>query len=339
MPLPSNVRIATRASNLALWQAHHISDLIRSASPETTVELVHISTTGDRVLNERLRDLGSTGVFTREVQLAVLDGRADIAVHSLKDLPTVAVPGLVLGATPVRGLTADAIVMPQGFTGSCGIDVLPNGARIGTGSPRRQAQLLHARPDVKTSEIRGNVETRLRKLDEGEFDALVLAAAGLKRLGLGHRISCELSPPLMYPAVSQGAIGVECRTEDEPVRSLLGMITDVRTLASVTAERSLLSTLRAGCHAPLGVISKLNGDSLELEAVVLSLDGQQRWLSFNSIIAFEPQTSGEIEQSIESLRLDACNKLGELVAEDLIHQGVGVVLHVSETKELPTNPE
>lgn len=271
------IRIATRASNLALWQANHVADLLRQAAPTVTVELVHVSTAGDRIQTERLRDMGSLGVFTREVQSAVLDGRADLAVHSLKDLPTESVEGLFLGATPARGTTPDALVLPQGFTGEASISALPPGARVGTGSPRRQAQLRFLRNDLVLSEVRGNVETRLRKLDEGEYDALVLATAGLSRLGLGHRISCELAPPLMFPAVSQGAVGVECRISDDPVRQILSLISDPATMAAATAERSLLSTLRAGCHAPLGVATTAAGDSLTLEAVILTPDGAQRW--------------------------------------------------------------
>lgn len=308
MTSPSTIRIATRASNLALWQAHHISDLIRSASPETTVELIQISTTGDRDQTERLRDLGSFGVFTREVQLALLDGRADVAVHSLKDLPTDHVEGLVLGATPARGLTADALVMPANHAGDADLKLLPPAARVGTGSPRRQAQLRYLRPDLQLSEVRGNVETRLRKLDEGQYDALVLAAAGLTRLGLAHRISCELPAPTIYPAVGQGAIGVECRATDDLARRVLALITDPPTLAAVTAERSLLAALRAGCHAPLGVSTQVDGDLLHLEAVVLPQDGSDRWIACAS-----------------GTSCDAVF-LGQVVARRLLIQGAGRVL-------------
>ncbi len=309
MTATSTIRIATRSSNLALWQAHHISDLIRATSPEMTVELVHISTAGDRDQTERLRDLGSFGVFTREVQLALLDGRADVAVHSLKDLPTDYVEGLMLAATPTRGLTADALVMPLNHTGSIELNALPQGARVGTGSPRRQAQLRYLRPDLQLSEVRGNVETRLRKLDEGQYEALVLAAAGLTRLGLGHRISRELPPPTVYPAVGQGAIGVECRTDDILARRVLALITHCPTQAAVTAERSLLATLRAGCHAPLGVSTQVVDDTLRLEAVVLPQDGSDRWIA-----------------SASGTTCDAAF-LGQQVAQRLLIQGAGRVLH------------
>lgn len=308
MPSSQTVRIATRASNLALWQANHIADLIRQTAPTVIVELVHVSTTGDRDQTERLRDLGSFGVFTREVQNAVLDGRADVAVHSLKDLPTEPVPGLVLAATPARGATADALVLPAGTTGRASVRSLSVGARVGTGSPRRQAQLRFLRDDLILSEVRGNVETRLRKLDEGHYDALVLAAAGLTRLGLANRISSELAPPEMFPAVSQGAVGVECRTNDESVRRILAQITDRPTLAAATAERSLLSTLRAGCHAPLGVSTTVQGDSLQLEAVILPQDGSLRWMA------------------CAMARAEDAVKLGQQVAELLLAQGADRVL-------------
>jgi hydroxymethylbilane synthase len=308
-PVTSTIRIATRSSNLALWQANHVADLIRASSPESNVELVLISTTGDRDQTERLRDLGSFGVFTREVQLALLDGRADVAVHSLKDLPTDEVEGLTLAATPVRGKTADALVMPRNHPGVADIASLPLNSRIGTGSPRRQAQLRHLRSDLQLSEVRGNVETRLRKLDEGHYEALVLAAAGLTRLGLGSRISRELPPPILYPAVGQGAIGIECRSNDLHVREVLSRINDSDTYAAITAERSLLATLRAGCHAPLGVSTHTHSGMLKLEAVVLSPDGASQWKA----TATGSQSDARF--------------LGQLVATRLIAQGADRVLH------------
>jgi hydroxymethylbilane synthase len=306
-PRPT-LRIATRASQLALWQSRYIADLIRHAAPEVAVELVHVSTTGDRDQSETLRALGSFGVFTREVQLAILDGRADLAVHSLKDLPTDGPPQLTLAATPVRGLTYDALILPAGKPHCGSIRELVAGARVGTGSPRRQAQLRYLRPDLQLSEIRGNVDTRLRKLDTGEYDALILAAAGLTRLGLSDRIHTGIAPPDMYPAVGQGAVGVECRTDDADLRTLLALITDAPTLAAVTAERSLLSSLRAGCHAPLGVQTRVDGDTLDLEAVVLSLDGQHRWMA---------SASANVAQA---------NEIGRQVADLLTAQGVDQVL-------------
>jgi len=302
----SRIRIATRASALALWQAKHVASLIEHAHRHCRVELVEVATTGDRVVSQPLRDFGGQGAFTREVQAALLDGRADVAVHSLKDLPTEATKGLRLAAVPARGDTDDALVLPTG-SAITSLANLPKSARVGTGSPRRQAQLKHARSDLRLLEIRGNVETRIKKLDSGEFDALVLAAAGLTRLGLQRRITQRLTPPLMYPAVSQGAIGIECRDNDAATQQLLATICDAHTWAAVTAERTLLSTLRAGCHAPVGVKSVITGDQLHLEAVVLSLDGQQRWSA---------QGGGTLTEA---------TVIGESVAKQLIAAGAKVL--------------
>jgi hydroxymethylbilane synthase len=275
-PSPSTLRIATRASALALWQAQHVAARIAAAAPGTTVELVQVTTTGDRDQTGALRAFGGLGVFTREVQKAVLDRRADLAVHSLKDLPTESAAGLCLAAVPEREETADALILPAGTPVTAALDSLRPGARIGTGSLRRRAQLLHLRPDLVLDEVRGNVETRISRLDAGDYDALILAVAGLKRLGLEGRISARLDPPVMFAAVGQGALGIECRDEDTPVRELLLRIEDSLARARVTAERALLARLRAGCHAPVGTATEAGGGTLSLEAVVLSADGRQR---------------------------------------------------------------
>lgn len=300
------LRIATRASQLALWQARHVAALIHATTPEVTVELVEVSTTGDRVLSQPLRDFGGLGVFTREVQVAVLDGRADLAVHSLKDLPTQPHPELALAAIPERGATDDALVLPQGITPDDAPLPLPPGARVATGSPRRQAQLLAHRPDLRLHEVRGNVETRLRKLDEGEFDAIILACAGLERLGLGDRISKRLSPPVMYPAVGQGAIGIECRAGDSVTQGILARLTHCPTWAAAHAERSLLATLRAGCHAPVGVCSTIREGRLRLEGMVIRPDGSRQWFA-----------AAEAELAVAT-------DIGRHVAELLLAQGAEV---------------
>ena len=274
----SLIRIATRASRLALWQAHHVADLLRSADPKCTVELVEVSTQGDRDRTEALSRLGGQGVFTREVQNAVLDERADLAVHSLKDLPTEPVDGLTLAGVPQRGPRFDVLVFPaQPHVETASLNDLPARARVGTGSLRRQAQLLHHRHDLQMLEIRGNVETRLRKLDDGDYDAIVLAQAGLERLGLGTgRCLLPLLPPMMLPAVGQAALGLECRAEDNSTIAALASITNANALAEVTGERACLHALRAGCHAPVGVLSQLEGERLTLQGAVLSVDGQTR---------------------------------------------------------------
>ncbi len=270
------IRIATRKSALALWQANYLADRLRNLPARPAVELVPIVTIGDTNQTDALRQFGGTGVFTREVQKAVLDERADLAVHSLKDLPTQSSDGLILAAVPEREQRCDALLLPQSKDAIKSLDDLPKGAKIGTGSPRRQAQLLHLRPDLELTEIRGNVDTRIRKLDEGQYDAIILAEAGLRRLGLADRISLLLTPPTVYPAVSQGALGIECRDSDDATRALLQQIICGTTHAEVLAERSLLRTLRAGCHAPLGAWAQVNGDQMTLTGVLLSLDGSTR---------------------------------------------------------------
>ena len=285
-----------------------MSERIRSLPNAPEVELVRIVTSGDQNQTDALRQFGGTGVFTREVQKAVLDGRADIAVHSLKDLPTLSAEGLKLACVPERAPRCDALLMPATHEPIDSLDALPPSARIGTGSPRRQAQLLHLRPDLQLLEIRGNVDTRLRKLDEGQYDAIILAEAGLRRLGLQDRISMLLQPPSLYPAVSQGALGIECRDDDESTQSLLSEITCPQTFAEALAERSLLRTLRAGCHAPLGVWCQIVGDRLTLTGVLLSLDGTQR-----------------IEQTAEG-SVDTPELVGIEVAERLLVSGGGELL-------------
>lgn len=253
-----------------------MADRLRALPEAPQVELVQIVTTGDQNQTDALRQFGGTGVFTREVQNAVLDGRADLAVHSLKDLPTQSADGLVLACVPERAPRCDSLLLPAGSHGVQSLADLPAGAKIGTGSPRRQAQLRHHRPDIEPLEIRGNVDTRLRKLDEGQFDAILLAEAGLRRLGLQDRISLVLSPPTLFPAVSQGALGIETRADDEATQSLLAQISCPVTTAEVFAERALLRALRAGCHAPLGAWCSVDGNQLTLTGVLLSLDGQTR---------------------------------------------------------------
>lgn len=298
----STIRIATRSSKLALWQAEHIKALIESADSEICVEIVHVKTVGDANQTDALRQFGGTGVFTREVQTSVIDGETDIAVHSLKDLPTESAEGLQLASVPDRAPTGDALLLPNGDTLQT-LDQLPANARIGTGSPRRQAQLLHVRPDLQMLEIRGNVDTRIRKLDDGEFDAIVLAEAGLRRLGLDSRISLLLTPPVLFPAVGQGAIGIECRANDDETAAVLQKISNPQVLACVQAERSLLSALRAGCHAPLGAASSLEDNVLSLTGVLLSVDGKQR---------LEATASGNVTEA---------QQLGQSVAEELLNAG------------------
>jgi hydroxymethylbilane synthase len=268
------------------------------AARGTAVELVPITTQGD-VKTQPLGQIGGMGLFTKELQRALLAQEIDLAVHSLKDLPTAPVPGLTLAAVPEREETADVLVSPVAEQ----FDSLPQGARVGTGSIRRRAQLLHVRPDLEILEIRGNVETRLRKLDDGEYDAIVLAAAGLVRLGLTHRITSRFAADVMLPAIGQGALGIECRADDAASIAQLVPLDHSASHCAVGAERSLLLALRAGCLAPVGARTVVEGDQLTLVGVVLSGDGRRR---------------------IEASATAACTgaeQLGVQVAEALLAQG------------------
>jgi hydroxymethylbilane synthase len=265
-----------------------------------------------------LASFGGVGVFTREIQQAVLDGRADVAVHSLKDLPTQPVAGLQLAGVPRRGPRFDALVLPL-RNATCDLSALDVGARIGTGSPRRQAQLRYLRPDLQPLEVRGNVETRLQKLDDGAYDALILAQAGLERLSLGDRCSVILSPPQLYPAVGQAALGLECRTDDDTTARLLWAISDAPTFAEVTAERACLHELRAGCHAPVGVwcvADHVDTASIQIRmmGVVLSLDGRER---------VQAESHGSV---LHPNSVDAAVEFGRTLAERLIAAGADRLL-------------
>jgi hydroxymethylbilane synthase len=281
---------------LARWQAEWVAARLMELG--VVVELVPITTKGD-VKSGPLSQVGGEGLFTKELQRALLDGQIDLAVHSLKDLPTTPVDGLSLAAVPERESTADVLVSAKALR----IEDLPPAARVGTGSLRRKAQLLHLRPDLVVEDIRGNVETRLRKLDEGQYDAIVLAEAGLKRLGLADRITSVIPRACMLPAVGQGALGIETRAGDAPTRGLLQPLDHFGTHQAVLAERALLFELRAGCLAPVGAWARLEGDRLALDAVVLSPDGARRLVA-----------SGAADVA-------AAITLGQQVAAQLLGQG------------------
>jgi hydroxymethylbilane synthase len=287
--MTSALRIGTRGSPLALWQANHVADRLRPIIAPRPVELVHVQTEGDRDQSASLAHIGGRGVFTKEIERALLDGRVDIAVHSLKDLPTQPVEGLVLAAIPPRGATGDVLVAIHVSR----FDDLPQGARIATGSLRRRAQLLHRRPDLRLADIRGNVETRLRKLREDGYDALVLAQAGLERLGLASAITEVLDPEWMLPAAGQGALGIECRTADSPTRQLLAKLDDPATRSAVEAERALLYHLGGGCQVPLGALARVNGETVTLRAAVLAIDGSRRIAGVESGPAADAAMVGE----------------------------------------------
>jgi hydroxymethylbilane synthase len=267
-----SLRIGTRGSPLALWQANHVAAHLRALAGGRPVELVRIQTAGDRITDVALSQIGGDGLFTKELQRALLDGTADLAVHSLKDLPTLPVEGLTLAAVPRRGPTGDALVSRRHGA----VDRLPHGATVGTSSLRRRAQLLHRRPDLRLVDMRGNVETRLRKLEEQGLDALVLAEAGLERLGLGAAVTEILDPAWMLPAVGQGALGLECRMDDRENRALVEQLNDPATRQAVLAERAFLRGLGGGCLVPIGAAAKVDGETLMLRGAVLAPDGSER---------------------------------------------------------------
>ena len=266
------VRIGTRGSRLAMWQATRVAEQLRHLAAPARVEIVEVTTAGDREHDLPLSRIGGEGAFTKEIQRALLAKAVDIAVHSLKDLPTTPVEGLMLAAVPARGPTADVLVSREKRT----FAELPQGARIATGSLRRRAQLLYRRPDLNLLDIRGNVETRLRKLAEQDFDGLILARAGLERLGLDHVITEVLSTEWMLPAVGQGALGLECRADDAATRALLQALDDEATRAAVLAERALLRGLGGGCLVPVGAAGAVQGGRLTLRGAVLPPDGWAR---------------------------------------------------------------
>jgi hydroxymethylbilane synthase len=271
------IRIGTRGSRLARWQAEWVADRLRGLHPGLVVELVEIRTQGDRDRNTPLAAMaaGGTGLFTKEVQRAVLDAAVDLAVHSLKDLPTQGADGLLLAAVPAREDVADALIAPNHRT----LDALPPGARVGTSSPRRRAQLLYRRPDLEVLTLRGNVETRLNQALDGRLDAVVLAWAGLHRLGLERHVTDRLTPPDFLPAVGQGALGIECRGDDAEVRALLGPLDDPATHRAVLAERAALAELEGGCIIPMAAWARdVHEDkgAMAIDAVVLDPDGRDR---------------------------------------------------------------
>ncbi len=280
------LRLGTRGSALARWQAEWVASELKQHGVD--VELILISTKGDQ-RSGPIGNLGSQGVFTKEIQQALLDDQVDLAVHSLKDLPTEHVEGLALACVPTRASNLDVLVSNQISDWTD----LPEAARIGTGSARRRAQLLHARPDLRVLEIRGNVDTRLRKLDEGQYDAIILAEAGLRRLGLESRIAQVLPASRMLPAVGQGALGIETRREDRDTWSLLQPLNDAATHQAVLAERAALAALRGGCLAPIGAWGRLDDGLLRLDVVVLSQDGTRRLAASGEGPVAEPETLGQ----------------------------------------------
>ena len=266
-----HIRIATRRSALALWQAEHVAARLRTLDGVDDVELVPLSTRGDEVLDRSLQKIGGKGLFIKELEVAMADGRADIAVHSMKDVPVELPDGFVLAAMLPRASHADALLLRTGNT----LDDLPKGAGVGSSSLRRQAQLKRLRPDLDVRPLRGNVNTRIARLDSGDYDAIVLAAAGLERLGLDTRISHRFTSDEMLPAAGQGVIGIECRTDADPLRNLLAQLDDAETARTTRAERRVAGELGASCQSPVAAFAVTDGQDLQLEACVALPDGSE----------------------------------------------------------------
>ena len=298
------LRIATRKSPLALWQAEHVAEQLRRAHPGLAVELLGMSTQGDKILDTPLAKIGGKGLFVKELEQGMLDGRADLAVHSMKDVPVELPEGLHLAVIMEREDPRDAFVSAR----HASLDELPEGARVGTSSLRRQCQLAERRPDLRILPLRGNVNTRLRKLDDDEFDAIILASAGLKRLGFGERIRDLLDPADSLPAIGQGAIGIECRSDDAALNDLLAPLHHQDTAACVIAERAMNARLHGGCQVPIGGHAVLDGDALWLRGLVGSVDGRQ--------LVRTEQRGARTEPA----------KLGVQAAEDLLGQGADALL-------------
>ena len=296
----ARLRIGSRGSQLALWQANHISSLLRERGHEVEIEI--IKTTGDKITDVSLAQVGTKGMFTKEIEEALAEGRVDVAVHSLKDLPTELPPGFELVAITTRVDPRDVFLSVKYDS----VSALPKGALVGTSSLRRQAQLKVARPDLVIHALRGNVDTRVRKLEEGEYDAIILAAAGLTRLGKTQLVREVLSEEFMCPAAGQGALGIEIRAGDDEMRKHLAFLDDPAARATTTCERALLQRLGGGCQVPIGAFAEMREGSLHLTAIVARPDG--------STILRETQSGSQAVA------------LGEAVGDNLLQRGATRIL-------------
>ncbi|WP_313042365.1 hydroxymethylbilane synthase [Acinetobacter sp.] len=298
------LKIATRQSPLALWQAEHIRARLEALHANLKVELVTFVTQGDKILDTPLAKIGGKGLFVKELEAALLDGRADLAVHSMKDVPMALPEGLSLAVICEREDPLDAFVSNTYNS----FDDLPQGAKVGTSSLRRKCQILKQRPDLEIIDLRGNVGTRLSKLDAGNYDAIILASAGLKRLGLAERIRHTLEPVVSLPAVGQGALGLECRSQDQTVLDLILPLMHTETNSCVRAERAFNAYLEGGCQVPIAGYATLENGQIHLEGRVGSVDGQT---------LLKAQQIGLPEQA---------EQLGVKLAQDLLAQGAGEIL-------------
>jgi len=302
--LRKEIRIGTRASALALWQAEWVKAELEKKYPGMTVSLTKIKTTGDKILDVPLAQVGGKGLFVKEIEEAMLANEIDIAVHSMKDVPTMFPDGLHLSCITKREDARDALLTRNNMK----FKDLPQGATIGTSSLRRQTQLMHVRPDFKIAQLRGNVDTRLRKLKEGQFDAIILAAAGVRRLGLAENVSEYLDPSISLPAIGQGALGIECRVNDRELNDLIAFFNHQDTRTCVTGERALLRRLEGGCQVPIACYGQMMNGKLHLIGLVGSVDGKR-----------------VIKDAIEG-EADKAEKLGVTLAEKLLSKGADVIL-------------
>ena len=298
------LRIATRSSPLALWQAEEVSRQLSIHYPDLDVQLVKMKTKGDKILDAPLAKVGGKGLFVKELEAGMLANEADIAVHSMKDVPVDFPEGLELALIMKREDPRDAFVSNN----YAQLADMPEGAVLGTSSLRRQTQISEKFPHLKIDWLRGNVNTRLKKLDDGEYDAIILAAAGLKRLGFEDRIRCELEPELSLPAIGQGAVGIETRSNDDAVKQLLAPLADVETTIRVSAERAMNETLQGGCQVPIAGYAVLEGDQLYLRGLVGEPDGSR---------VLRAEIRGHSDQAVA---------LGVQLAQDLLQQGAGEIL-------------
>jgi hydroxymethylbilane synthase len=308
------VIIATRGSKLALWQAEWVRSQLMKLNPSLDVELLKIKTTGDKITDVPLAQVGGKGLFVKEIEEAMLRGEADLAVHSMKDVPTELPPGLHLGAILVREDPRDAFISRGNKVSFNG---LPSGANIGTSSLRRSCQLKSLRPDLTITSLRGNLDTRLRKLDEGQFDAIILASAGVKRLGFEGRITEILEPEVSLPAIGQGAVGIECRKDDEFINGLIGQLNHRETAICVRAERAFLKKLEGGCQVPIAAHARLTDGKITMEGLVGSVSGDR------------------IVRGRDEGSPDEPEALGTRVAEDLLRRGADRILSEVYGREIP----
>lgn len=302
--MTEKIRIATRKSELALWQANHVAGLLRDRYPGLTVELLPMVTRGDIILDQPLAQIGGKGLFLKELERALLKGDADIAVHSMKDVPVEQVPGLVVDVMLERANPFDALLSREGLV----LSELAAGACVGTSSLRRQCQLRSVRPDLVVRDLRGNVNTRIRKLQEGEYDAIILACAGLERLGMDNLITETLKPPQWLPAGTQGTIGIQCRAGDESIIDLIEPLKNADAVLRTRAERHVATALHGSCQVPLAVFAEIEGAQLQVRGLVGMPDGS------------------EVIRAEKSGPAAAVDELSAAVAADLLGQGAGRII-------------